>query len=60
MFKVYETFSRDYAQEIFPVKKQEEYNLRNQTDLIISYVKSVNYGIFSVYISNILAYFLVS
>ena len=59
MFKVYETFP-EITQEIFPVKKQEEYNLRNQTDLIISYVKSVNYGIFSVYISNILAYFLVS
>ena len=59
MFKVYETFP-EITQEIFPVKKQEEYNLRNQTDLIISYVKSVNYGIFSVYISNIVAYFLVS
>lgn len=59
MFKVYETFP-EITQEIFPVKKQEEYNLRNQTDLIISYVKRVNYGIFSVYISNILAYFLVS
>lgn len=59
MFKVYETFP-EITQEIFPVKKQEEYNLRNQMDLIISYVKRVNYGIFSVYISNILAYFLVS
>ena len=31
-------------QEVFLVKEQGHYNLRNQTGFVISQVKSVNYG----------------
>ena len=48
MFKVYTKTSPEIMQEVFQVKEQGNYNLRNQTDFIIPEVKSVNHGLESV------------
>ena len=48
MFKVYTKTSPEIIQEVFQVKEQGNYNLRNQTDLVIPQVKSVNHGLESV------------
>ena len=48
MFKIHtKTFSK-IMQEVFLVKEQRNYNLRNQTDFVIPQVKSVNYGLESI------------
>ena len=41
MFKVYTKTSPEIMQEVFQVKEQGNYNLRNQTDFVIPQVKSV-------------------
>ena len=48
MFKVYTKTSPEIRQEVFQVKEQGNYNLRNQTDFVIPQVKSVNHGSASV------------
>ena len=45
MFKVHTKTSPEIMKEVFLVKKQGNYDLRNQTDFIIPQVKSVNYGL---------------
>ena len=39
-------------QEVFQVKEQGNYNLENQTDFVIPWVKSVNHGLESVRFSE--------
>ena len=48
MFKVYTKRFPEIMQEIFLVKEQGNYNLRNQTDFLITQVKSVNYSLKSI------------
>ena len=48
MFKVHTKTSPDIMQEVFLVKEQGNYNLRNQTDIAIPQVKSVNHGLESI------------
>ena len=48
MFKVYNKTSPEIMQEIFTIKEQGEYNLRNQADFVVPHVKSVNFGFESV------------
>ena len=48
MFKVYTKTSPEIMQEVFQVKEQGNYNLRNQTDFVVPQVKSVNHGLESV------------
>ena len=48
MFKVYTKTSPEIMQEVFQVKKQGNYNLRNQKKFVIPQVKSVNHGLESV------------
>ena len=50
MFKVHTETSPEIMQEVFLVKKQGHYNLQNQTDFVIPQVKSVNYGLKSIWI----------
>ena len=40
--------SPEIMQEIFLIKEQGNYNLRNQTDFVIPQVKSVNYALESI------------
>ena len=48
MFKVCTKTSPEIMQEVFQVKEQENYNLRNQSNFVIPQVKSVNHGLESV------------
>ena len=48
LFKVYNKTSPEIMQEIFTIKEQGEYNLRNQADFVVPYVKSVNSGFESI------------
>ena len=48
MFKVHTKTSPEIMQEVFQVKEEGNYNLRNQTDFVIPQVKSVNHGLESV------------
>ena len=48
MFKVHTKTSPEIMQEVFLIKEQGNYNLRNQTDFVIPQVKSVNYGLESI------------
>ena len=48
MFKVHTKTSPEIMQEVFQVKEQGDYNLRNQTDFVIPQVKSLNHGLESV------------
>ena len=48
MFKVHTKTSPEIMQEVFQVKEQGNYDLRNQTDFVIPQVKSVNRGLESV------------
>ena len=48
MFKVYKKTSPEIMQEIFTIKEQGEYNLRNQVDFVVPHVKSVNFGFASI------------
>ena len=48
MFKVHTKTSPEIMQEVFLIKEQGNYNLRNQTDFVIPQVKSVNYGLKSI------------
>ena len=48
MFKVHTKTFPEIIQEVFQVKEQGNYNLRNQTDFVIPQVKSVNHGLESV------------
>ena len=45
MFKVHIKTSLEIMQEVFQVKEQGNYNLRDQTDFVIPQVKSVNHGL---------------
>ena len=45
MSKVRNKTSPEIIQEVFLVKEQGNYNLRNQSDFVIPQVKSVNYGL---------------
>ena len=45
MLKVYTEFSPEIMQEIFPIKEQGQCNLKNQTDFVIPYFKSLDCGI---------------
>ena len=45
IFKVHTKTSSEIMQEVFLIKEQGNYNLRNQTHFLISQVKSVNYGL---------------
>ena len=45
MSKVYTKTSLEIMQEVFQIKDQGHYFLRNQKDLVIPTVKSVNYGL---------------
>ena len=48
MFKVYTKTSPEIMQEVFQIKDQGDYFLRNQRDFVIPTVKSVNYGLESI------------
>ena len=48
MFKIYQETSPEIMQDIFSIRKQGHYNLRNISDLIIPKVKSVNFGFESI------------
>ena len=48
MFQVHTKTSPEIIQDVFQVKDQGNYNLRNQTDFVIPQVKSVNYGLESI------------
>ena len=48
MFKAHTKTSPEIMQEVFQVKKQGNYNLRNKTDFVIPQVKSVNHGFESI------------
>ena len=48
MFKVHTKTSPEIMQEVFLIKEQGNYNLRNQTDFVIPQVKSVNRGLESI------------
>ena len=45
MFKVHTKTSPQIMQEVFVDKEQRNYNLWNQADFVIPWVKSVNYGL---------------
>ena len=45
MFQVHTKTSPEIIQDVFQVKDQGNYNLRNQTDFVIPQVKSVNHGL---------------
>ena len=45
MFKVYTKTSPEIMQEVFQIKDQGDYFLRNQRDFEIPTVKSINYGL---------------
>ena len=49
MFKVHAKNSPEIMQEVFQVKEQGNYYLRNQTDFVILQVKSVNHGLESIW-----------
>ena len=44
MFKIYRETSPEIMQDIFSIREQGHYNLRNISDFIIPIVKSVNFG----------------
>ena len=48
MFKVYTKTSPEIMQEVFQIKDQAAYFLRNQRDFVIPTVKSVNNGLESI------------
>ena len=48
MFKVYTKTSPEIMQEVFQIKDQGAYFLRNQRDFVIPTVKSVNNGLESI------------
>ena len=48
MSKVRNKTSPEIIQEVFLVKEQGNYNLRNQSDFVIPQVKSVNYDLESI------------
>ena len=52
MFKVHTKTSSEVIQEVFEVKEQGNYNLQNQTDFVIPWVKSVNDGLESMQLSG--------
>ena len=52
MFKVYTKTSPDIMREVFQIKHQEHYFLRNQRDFVIRTVKWVNYGLESIWFSG--------
>ena len=52
MFKAYTKTSPEKMHEVFLVKKQGNYNLRNQTDFVIPQVKCVYYGLESIRVSG--------
>ena len=49
-FKVHNSTSPEIMQEVFLVKEQGNYNLRNQTNFVIPQVKSVNYGLEKIWV----------
>ena len=50
MFKVHTKTSPEIMQEVFLVKEQANYSLRNQTNFVIPQVKSVNYGLENIWV----------
>ena len=48
MFKVKLKSTPEIMQDVFPLKEQGHYNLRNQTNFEIPHVKTVNYGLESI------------
>ena len=48
MFKIYRETSPEIMQDIFSIREQGHYNLRNISDFIIPKVKSVNFGFESI------------
>ena len=48
MFKTYREISPEIMQDIFSIRKQGHYNLRNISDFIIPRVKSVNFDFESI------------
>ena len=50
MFKVHTKTSPEIMQEVFLVKEQGNYNLRNQTDFVIPQVKRANYGLENIWV----------
>ena len=48
MFKVYTKISPEIMQDVFQIKNQGHYFLRNQRYCVITTVKSVNYGLESI------------
>ena len=48
LFKVYTKTSPEVMQEVFQIKDQGDYFLRNQRDFVIPTIKSVNYGLESI------------
>ena len=48
MFKVHTKTSLEIMLEVFLVKEQGNYNMRNQTDFAVPQVKNVNYGLESI------------
>ena len=48
MFKVKLKSTPEIMQDVFPLKEQGHYNLRNQKNFEIPHVKTVNYGLESI------------
>ena len=48
MFKIYQETSPEIMQDIFSIREQGHYNLRNINNFIILKVKSVNFGFESI------------
>ena len=48
LFKVYTKTSPEVMQEVFQIKDQGDYFLRNQRDFVIPTIKLVNYGLESI------------
>ena len=48
IFKLHTKTSPEIMQEVFLVKEEGNYNLRNQTNSVIPQVKSVNHGLESI------------
>ena len=48
MFKIYREASREIMQDIFSIREQGHYNLRNISNFIIPKLKSVNFGFESI------------
>ena len=48
MYRIYNGMALEIVTEIFPLRSQGKYNLRNWSDFTLPIVKTINYGIESI------------